>query len=97
MAVKKKSMKGKGSYAAYANAGKREKNRNARLKRHLKNQPNDKQAAKALGKPLAPKKPSRNKVGQVEAEVRIYAGNGERLQLPSAARAARKAEKQGKQ
>jgi hypothetical protein len=64
MGVKKKSMKGKGAYAAYKAAGTREKNRNERLKRHLAKHPKDAQAKRAAGKPKSAKTPSRNKVGQ---------------------------------
>jgi hypothetical protein len=47
MATKKKSHKGKGSYAVYASKNQAEKNRIAKLKRHLKKHPNDSQAEKA--------------------------------------------------
>jgi hypothetical protein len=46
--AKKKSLKGKGYYAVYASTNQAEKNRIAKIKRHLKKHPEDAQAQAAL-------------------------------------------------
>lgn len=48
MAVKKVSRKGKGKYAAYKTENRVAKNRAAKLARHLKRNPNDTVASKAV-------------------------------------------------
>lgn len=77
MAVKKRSMKGKGSYATYAAKSMREVNRNRKLKAHLKRHPEDKQASKALAKPLKPKVSGNTKkmVESARFTLRDKAGN----------------------
>jgi len=58
---KKVSNKGRGSYATYQAEGRRDKNRTARLLKHLKAYPEDTAAAKALKKAKPVRKASRKK------------------------------------
>lgn len=56
----------KAQYAAYQSTGRKETNRSAKLKRHMKRHPNDAQAQKAVGKP-APAKNSAKVKGNFPA------------------------------
>lgn len=68
---KKKSFKGKGTYAAYKAEDRRKKNRLSRIERHMKRHPNDKQTLLSATKALEPKTPSRNK-GNYPPERVVY-------------------------
>ena len=67
--AKKRSLKGKGSYASYKNENRLEKNREARRARHAKRHPNDKQSQEKAGKSI---RQASNKKGNFPAQ-KFYA------------------------
>lgn len=70
--AKKKSLKGKGTYAVYQKESRRDKNRIARIKRHMKKHPEDAQSARALGVTKPAKVASKtNKIGQPAPVLRV--------------------------
>lgn len=79
--AKKKSLKGKGTYAAYKAESRAEKNKAAKLARHLRKHPNDEQAEKAVGKPHNYRKAPR---GGSAVEPTFYLLNeaGHKLPMP---------------
>lgn len=81
--AKKKSLKGKGTYAVYRAEGRAEKNRKIRLARHLKRHPLDAQAERAAGKPGTQRTAPSTKQGKTEAQVRIYDRAGNLIPMPS--------------
>ena len=66
--TKKASYKGKKLYATYKATSAFEKNRKAKLRRHLKRYPNDDVAQKALTLSGTPRKAPNNKMGWVKKE-----------------------------
>jgi hypothetical protein len=79
---KKKSMKGKGSYAAYRAESRAEKNRAARLAKHLKSHPNDKQTARAKGKAKSAKLAPSSKLGRKTAKFVLRSPAGHVIPMP---------------
>jgi hypothetical protein len=79
---KKKSMKGKGTYAVYNAESRREKNRAKRLEKHLKKHPGDKQTLKYFGAAVSAKRVSESKTGQKQARVTLHDGAGRPVSLP---------------
>lgn len=59
--AKKPSAARKARFSSYESSGTRQKNRDAKLARHVKANPEDAQARKAVGKKLAKKVPSKVK------------------------------------
>lgn len=79
--AKQKSRKGKGSYAAYAAEDRMQKNRVRKLKRHLKNHPNDEQAFKAPA--VGTRRKPAGKAGYPAQKFYIYDGAGHKTLMPS--------------
>lgn len=81
---KKTSNKGKGSYATYQAEGRRDKNRTARLLKHLKSFPNDKAAESALMR-AKPAKRAPNKKGNFPTQKMYHTldSAGHKLLMPS--------------
>ena len=80
---KRVSKKGKGYYVTYAVEGRREKNRIARLNRHLKKFPDDAAALKALKTAKAPRKASRVKGHFPDEKVFVVDGAGHKTPVGS--------------
>ena len=70
----KRSMNGKGSYAAYRSRGKAFTNKVAKLERHIKNHPEDEGAVKALDKILANGYNGRTKPKHNHSRHDVYTG-----------------------
>lgn len=81
--AKKKSLKGKGTYAVYRAESRAETNRKARIERHLKKHPNDKQSAIAKGKAKSPKQNPSTKLGQPAKRVEYRDKAGNLMERPS--------------
>lgn len=81
MASRKKSRKGKGSYLSYSAENRLQKNRNRKLKKHLKLHPEDEQARQALKSAKTPRKASRGSTPTVKTVLRDASGN--KLPWPS--------------
>ena len=73
--AKKKYQKGKGTYLTYQAENRLQKNRDRKLKNHMKRFPNDQQAFEALQKPKTPRKASRGHTPETETVLRDAAGN----------------------
>lgn len=79
---KKKSLKGKGTYAVYKAEGRAEKNRAKRIAKHLKNHPNDAQTARAKGKAKSPKQKPRTTLGHQAPRMVLRDPAGNVIPLP---------------
>lgn len=73
MAKKGSSKAQQARYSSYGNEGRAQKNRTKRLERHVKNHPEDTQAASALKKGLADYRRYASKNGHWTATNRFYA------------------------
>jgi len=81
---KKTSNKGKGSYATYQAEGRRDKNRTARLLKHLKAYPEDAAAQSALKRAKPPRRAS-GKKGNFPAQktYHILTTAGHKVEMPT--------------
>jgi hypothetical protein len=80
MAKKKKSLKGKGSYAAYKASDRQLKNQKAKRERHAKKHPNDLQSQQQAKSGYKRKVPvSKN---QTQAKFKCYDGAGRLVAAP---------------
>lgn len=71
---KKASLKGKGSYVTYKAEARFAKNKKRTLTQHLKHQPNDEQASKALGKiSLTPPRKTPKASKRLNASQKLFA------------------------
>lgn len=80
--AKKKSRKGKGSYATYKAESRLDKNRARKLAKHLAKHPADKQAEVAVGKPARVRKASRGNACPAQKHY-WYDGAGQKHLMPS--------------